>query len=111
VVVARKGAEGLTSGDSGSGKTLASFVRSRLKGKCALGAFPVVLVIKCSTHYYELALLFWAWAHVFRKQIEAIKSKRLRKIRKSLLGLKLGILQTSMNQKDKGMFLALIHLF
>ena len=49
--------------------------------------------------------------HVFRKQIEAIKSKRLRKIRKSLLGLKLGILQTSMNKKDKGMFIALSHLF
>jgi hypothetical protein len=43
--------------------------------------------------------------------IEAIKSERLRKIRKALLGLKLGILQTSMNQKDKGMFLALSHLF
>jgi hypothetical protein len=39
---------------------------------------------------------------VFRKHIEAIKSRRLRKIRKTLLGLKLGILQTSMNQKDKG---------
>jgi hypothetical protein len=25
-----------------------------LKGKCALGPFLVVLVIKCSTHYYEL---------------------------------------------------------
>jgi hypothetical protein len=48
---------------------------------------------------------------VFRKQIEAIKSKRLRKITKELLGLKLGILQTSMNEKYKGMFLAFSHLF
>jgi hypothetical protein len=48
---------------------------------------------------------------VFRKQIKAIKSKILRKLRKALLGLKLGILQTSMNPKDKGMLLALSHLF
>jgi hypothetical protein len=82
-----------------------------VKGKCALGPFLVVLVIKCSTHYYELTLLLWAWAQVFRKQIEAIKSKSLRKIRKSLLVLKLGILQISMNQKDKCMFVALSHLF
>jgi hypothetical protein len=25
-----------------------------VKGKCALGPFVVILVIKCSTHYYEL---------------------------------------------------------
>jgi hypothetical protein len=49
--------------------------------------------------------------HVFRKKIEAVKSIRLRKIRKALLGLKLGILQTSINKKDKGMFLELSHLF
>jgi hypothetical protein len=41
---------------------------------------------------------------VFRKQIKPIKSKRLRKIRKSILGLKLGKLKISMNQKDKGIF-------
>jgi hypothetical protein len=28
-----------------------------MKGKCALGPFPVVLVITCSIHYYELTLL------------------------------------------------------
>jgi hypothetical protein len=28
-----------------------------LKVKCALGPFLVVLVIKCSTYYYELTLL------------------------------------------------------
>jgi hypothetical protein len=28
-----------------------------LKVKCALGPFLAVLVIKCSTHYYELTLL------------------------------------------------------
>jgi hypothetical protein len=40
---------------------------------------------------------------VFRKQIEENK--------KSTYGLKMGILQTSMNQSDKGMFLILSQLF
>jgi hypothetical protein len=47
-----------------------------LKGKCALGPFLVVLVIKCSTHLLELTIFIWAWAHVYRKQIEDVKSKR-----------------------------------
>jgi hypothetical protein len=36
---------------------------------------------------------------------------KLMKIRKSLMGLKMGILQTFMNESDKGMFLVLSHLF
>jgi hypothetical protein len=47
-----------------------------LKGKCVSRPFLNILV--------------------FRKQIETIKFKSLRKIRKALFGLKMGIWQTSM---------------
>jgi hypothetical protein len=31
--------------------------RDQVKGKCAIGSFLVVLVIKYSTHHFELTLL------------------------------------------------------
>jgi hypothetical protein len=37
--------------------------------------------------------------------------QKIEENKKITFGLKLGILQTSMNRKDKGMFLALSHLF
>jgi hypothetical protein len=42
----------------------------------------------------------------WNNQVQKIKENK-----KALLGLKLDILQTSMNKKDKGRFLALSHLF
>jgi hypothetical protein len=47
--------------------------RGRMKGKCALGPFQVVLVIKCSTHQFGLTSFIWEWSQVFRKQIEENK--------------------------------------
>jgi hypothetical protein len=38
--------------------------------------FLSVLVIKCPTHHFELTILEWAWAWVYKKQIEDVKSKR-----------------------------------
>jgi hypothetical protein len=52
-----------------------SLKRGRLKGKCALGPFLSVFVIKCPTHHFQLTCLLWVWAQVKRKQIEVIKSK------------------------------------
>jgi hypothetical protein len=63
----------------------------------SFGPFSVVLEIKCSIHYYEQTLLLWAWVQVFRKQIEAIKSKRLRKI-KNTFGLEIELVRGIIGQ-------------
>jgi hypothetical protein len=72
-----------------------------LKGKCALGPILFVLVIKCSTHYYGLTSLRMSMTQVVIKQIK----------KKTLLGLKVGILQIYMVPSENGMLLALTQLF
>jgi hypothetical protein len=39
----------------------------KVKGKCALGPFLVILVIKCSIDHFGLTTLIWAWAQGLEK--------------------------------------------
>jgi hypothetical protein len=69
--------------------------RERLKGKCALGPFVSVLVIKCLTHNFDLTYNCEYEPRVKEKQIESCTNK----------------LQTLQHWKNKGMILAHSKLF
>jgi hypothetical protein len=68
---------------------------NHLKGKCALGPFLSVLVIKCLTHHFDLTYNSEYKLRVKEKQIESCKDK----------------LQTLQYWRNKCMILALSKLF
>jgi hypothetical protein len=47
----------------------------RLKGRCAIGSFLPVLVIKCPTHHIGLSSLIWVWAQLHFEANWGTKSK------------------------------------
>jgi hypothetical protein len=49
--------------------------RGRLKGKCALGPFLSVLVIKCLTHHFDLTYKCEYELRVKEEAIESCKDK------------------------------------